>query len=458
MTEPHKTDNQVNQAASEENKWAKPKSWVSVTQGLLILAFGILVGALVAQRATDFLPMLLPNLMAIFIAFFLLIIILILALPRIIGWLSKRYMGKRLRLEEGLNEVQAKANHLAGMVATTVLFKSDSKVKQNIRHDLPIILNYLIFARLRNVGLRFLITVFIAIGGLLGTILLYNQNQLLTSQNQLLNNQNEKIDNQILLDEASRRSSLNFLMANVLDKVDEELKEAENAGKSRELSSQLIGRIISLSQSFQPYRYLDNGKMLRMPYSPERGHLLLALVNSNLDEATLDTIIRTANFKRSFLKGANLNGARLVGIDLEKSNLTGARLMRADLSDALLIGTNFRSANLGMTDFTGAEILGGDFTSAHMGFSRFIGAYVKNAIFENSNFFMSDLTAARFMACNFENAHFAKVDLAVTRGITRKELAECYSLREVRNLPDSLARAFKSRIENDPKYEGKSIF
>jgi hypothetical protein len=98
--------------------------------------------------------------------------------------------------------------------------------------------------------------------------LLYCQNNLLENQNRLIVNQNTRIEQQTYLQEAGRRSSLIFLMNNVLDKMDEELKSPVN--KDRNLSDQLIGRIVALSKSLKPYKYLESDS-LSMTVSPERG-------------------------------------------------------------------------------------------------------------------------------------------------------------------------------------------
>ncbi len=58
-----------------------------------------------------------------------------------------------------------------------------------------------------------------------GTWLLLSQNGLLKSQNDLLGNQNGFIKQQMSLEEASRRGALVMLMSNIMDKVDDEIKE-----------------------------------------------------------------------------------------------------------------------------------------------------------------------------------------------------------------------------------------
>ncbi len=68
-------------------------------------------------------------------------------------------------------------------------------------------------------------TLFVGFGGLLGTLLLYNQNKLLTQQNELLTIQNTRLISKRTCKEAERRSALILLMGNLLDALDQELKD-----------------------------------------------------------------------------------------------------------------------------------------------------------------------------------------------------------------------------------------
>lgn len=471
----------------------KPKTNWGFQKILLGLALGILIGYLFTQRVTDFLPSILPALMAVFIALFLFIIIAVLALPRIINYLAKRYTGQKVDVEAAVGDIQAKANHIADTIAGYALAKADPEVRKNIRQDLPGILHYLVFSRLRNSGLRMLMTVFVAIGGLMGTILLYNQNQLLQKQN-------EKIDNQILLDEAARRSSLNFLLGNVLDQVNQELSDTTN--KKRELSPQLIGRIASLSQSFQPYYFMEDGKMIGRPLSPERGALLLALVNSGIDTLSLDMIFQKTIFSNAHLQNAildlsylrkinlrnsNLRNASLIITDLSEAdlymadfdgtNLVGANLIRARLKDAnfrnaILSATDFRESDLQGANFHGTNLWGLNFSNAKLRDAKlsstklnktnFSLAYmqdvdISNADLSGANFSGSDLSGANFKGADLNMTNFSKADLymanfSMCKNLTYNSLDSCFSIYQVQNLPDSLEILLKAKIMKKPQY------
>jgi hypothetical protein len=219
-------------------------------------------------------------------------------------------------------------------------------------------------------------TLFVGFGGLLGTMLLYNQNKLLTQQNQLLVSQNKRLDQQTYLQEAERRSALILLMGNLLDALDKELKEDIGQKGVRDLSPQMIGRIIALSNGLRPYRYLENDSLIAREISPERGQLLLSIVSSEIDNRTLRRIFEAADFSFAELHGADLDGEYLENInlreaDLGKANLNGTRLAnadlnRADLSGAIVVGTDLRKANLSDTDLREAFVADVDLRGASL--------------------------------------------------------------------------------------------
>ncbi|MBK8566352.1 MAG: pentapeptide repeat-containing protein [Saprospiraceae bacterium] len=189
------------------------------------------------------------------------------------------------------------------------------------------------------------------------TWMLSRQNDKLDVQNSLLGRQNERLDQQINLEEGNRRSSLIFFMSNIMDKLDIELR----SNKDRTLSDALIGRIVSLSQSMRPYRYLENDSLTPRQLSPERGQLLFSLVNSNLDKATYDKIYARANFNYADLREANfseayLRGAKLANSSFSNANFNYADLAGADLSNAWLEHATFRNTAMNGINLAGANL------------------------------------------------------------------------------------------------------
>ncbi|MCC7244946.1 MAG: pentapeptide repeat-containing protein [Saprospiraceae bacterium] len=249
---------------------------------------------------------------------------------------------------------------------------------------------------------RWILTVvnvlFISFGGLLGTVLLYNQNKLLLHQNQLMERQNYRLDQQTYLQEAERRSSMIFLMGNLLDAMDEELKRDIGQNSVRDLSPQIIGRVIALSNGLRPYRYLDSDSLIPRELSPERGQLLVSLINSQIDNRSLDKIFQFADFSYADLTGAVLGREYMGRINLRKADLgdadlSGVDMMLADLSQAKLNGTilaraNLRKSNLSETDFRetilsavdlrGASLYGADLRGVDLFELDLRGAYLEN--------------------------------------------------------------------------------
>jgi len=166
-------------------------------------------------------------------------------------------------------------------------------------------------------------------------------------------------------------------MSNIMDKLDLELR----SNPQRRLSDPLIGRIVSLSQSMRPYRYLENDSLTPRQLSPERGQLLFMLVNSDLDQGTYDKIYARANFNYADLREANfseayLRGAQLANSSFSKANFNFADLQGADLSNAwleqatfrntLMSGINLSSANLRESRMENIVMLEGDLSNADL--------------------------------------------------------------------------------------------
>lgn len=70
----------------------------------------------------------------------------------------------------------------------------------------------------------------------------------------------------------------------------------------------------------------------------------------------------TRDFSWADLRGANLVGASLPGINLYRADLTGATLERADLRQANFLKANLTRTNLSQADLTGANLRRADLT------------------------------------------------------------------------------------------------
>lgn len=215
--------------------------------------------------------------------------------------------------------------------------------------------------------------------GVVPLFILCIQTYILNSQNQLLLEQNRRLDQQINLEEGNRRSSLIFLMSNIMDKIGEELQNPTN--KKRVLSDELIGRIVSLSQALRPYRYLENDELIEKPLSPERGQLLFSLSNSFLNVETYDKLFERADFSYAELKNANFNEAYLEGVKMEYANLMGATFRNAHLDYADLSNTNLEQAI-----FEESLLNEVNFADANLRRSTLTNVQMKDAVLNKADF------------------------------------------------------------------------
>lgn len=221
-------------------------------------------------------------------------------------------------------------------------------------------------------------------------ILLY-QTKLVINQNKLVGNQNELI-------EAERRSSLVFIMDNLLSDLSEELKYK---GKTeRNISPVLEARIISLSRAMKPYKYKENGKLIEKEISPEKGQLLFSLIRSDLADLSYREILnasdftytdfkdilvgRAVNLRYINLSHSNLYEVNLPAANLERSELVEANLEKINLSDAILKRANLTNANLKnsellSSDLTNAKLFGADLTEADLTEATLWGAKLEDA-------------------------------------------------------------------------------
>jgi len=118
----------------------------------------------------------------------------------------------------------------------------------------------------------------------------------------------------------------------------------------------------------------------------------------NLQNANLKNWSGQLSFKRTVLRGAYLQNARLGYQRAQGLDLSGAQLQNADLS-----GANLSRANL-----TGANLTGADLNGAELSKSNLSGADLSGAILEDI-----DLNGAQLEGCRFDDpsSGFTKEDL-----------------------------------------------
>ncbi len=170
-----------------------------------------------------------------------------------------------------------------------------------------------------------------------------NQNSLVQNQNDLILKQNKRLDQQTHLQEAGRRSSLVFLFANVMDAVDTEIKN-KHIKENRRLSKQLIGRIVALSKSLKPYKYLSSDSLTTSFVSPERSQLLTYLINANLANTTYSQIFNSGEFTNLELSNVTIKDIKFENLDLSGSILNNVKFNNCQIQSFVL--NNIKSENI----------------------------------------------------------------------------------------------------------------
>lgn len=255
------------------------------------------------------------------------------------------------------------------------------------------------------------------------------QNQKIKEQVYLLGSQNHNINLQNNLLEAERRSSLIFLLSNILDKVDEEIRfqRIDEVIDKFRLSDPLISRIIALSRAFKPYRILEFDSLSSQLVSPERGQLFIALMNSKLDSFTQAKISGSGDFSNAVIGEIKLENAILNNISLPYANLRGASFINSSLIEvdfhasdfseperqapySYIIneprGGGFKGSILVLANFEEAILPVADFREAELTGVMFYGTDLREAFFDNGN-----LDYVRFDNANLENASFKNASL-----------------------------------------------
>ena len=282
-----------------------------------------------------------------------------------------------------------------------------------------------------------LVFVIFILVGCIGSIMIFKLNELFEDQkdfhNKYLGQQSEMI-------ESNNKSGLIFLISNILDKVDYELKN----NSMRTLSDATIARIAALSHSLEPggYSYLEGDSLSEKKFSHERGHLLLALCYLGIDSSSFNKIkakatfagadlegahlqgvdLSGANLVKANLRGANLNGANLDGSDLRGANMWGANLIKADLKNTAMNRIDLRWADLDEADMRNAVLKGSDLRNAKLRNAdlrgivaiqvKMSGALLNDSDLEDSSFARSIMRKTNFSRANLSHSDLRNTDLS----------------------------------------------
>lgn len=265
----------------------------------------------------------------------------------------------------------------------------------------------------------------VGITAVAGVYIAWQANKLVANQNDLIGTQNALISSQNQLSEAQRRAALVFELTSILDEIDEELDQAdvhtsgaisrkagERAGtepleslqklprlRDQEsqniyrLSPRLVGRIVALSRSLRPYRFIgENGEMLAEPYSPERGQLFVSLIDSQVD-------MEDINHSSVVFDRAELRGLRLRNVDLTHARLFEAELRDAQFDSCVMHYAQITHSNCGGARFGGCQLYwcsfeGSDLTGASLRYSDPDGVNMVDTTLDYAD--LRDIEAPKF--------------------------------------------------------------
>jgi uncharacterized protein YjbI with pentapeptide repeats len=276
----------------------------------------------------------------------------------------------------------------------------------------------------RSILLGIVMVLVLALGGMGGSWLGYNRGKSLKAK---IQKQDQLILEQAEMMESVRQGNQSALMANVLNKIDEELSSQPDS----QLTESTIARVVALSYSLKPYRYLSGDTLSDKKLSPERGQLLLALARMPINSVSFSKIkkdapffgadLRKANLQGTNLSGADLNGADLRDANLEGANLENVQLVRANLWGAMLDSANLSHANLRRADLQWAEINNADLSGAIMNGANLSDAKLRKtnlkraeiqwAFADGALLIDANLTHADFLGTSLTRANLTNADL-----------------------------------------------
>ncbi|WP_442845168.1 pentapeptide repeat-containing protein [Leeuwenhoekiella sp. H156] len=243
-----------------------------------------------------------------------------------------------------------------------------------------------IIIRLTRVGFLLVITAILpSILLIFQTYYLSQQNKLITGQSEMFKQQNNRLDQQTYLQEAERRGQTLLLMDNMLKEISDDVR----LNPQNTINDATAGRLISLSKMLKPYKYLENDSLIEQVISPERGYLLVSLLETGINlnatsrSRTNGKLMNRLDFTYAELRDLTLKGADLLEInlsyaDLRNSNFTGTDFKKADLSNARLQQTNLSYTGLGEADLENAKLQNAILDRADLSKTNLTGSDLRN--------------------------------------------------------------------------------
>ncbi|WP_405328471.1 pentapeptide repeat-containing protein [Leeuwenhoekiella sp. LLG6367-2.1] len=326
-------------------------------------------------------------------------------LKNILGEQDER---KKRRRNLGWNFLKRSSGYVLGseLKRSIERFLEEMAEQQRVSRETLSDLLTSIIIRLTRVGFLLVITAILpSILLIFQTYYLAKQNTLITGQSEMFRQQNNRLDQQTYLQEADRRGQTLLLMDNMLQEINTEIsRDPQN-----KLNDATAGRLIALSKILKPYRYLENDSLTKNIVSPERGYLLISL---------LETGINLRSTARS-----RANGILLERIDFTYSELRNVTLKKADLIEIDLSHADMRNSSFNGTDFEKATFYNASISQADLSYTSLKNADLRNATLQNSILDYANLQKANLSSSNLKNVSLLKTVLkeaTLTNAIVHK--------------------------------------
>jgi uncharacterized protein YjbI with pentapeptide repeats len=439
-------------------------SLVPAGMGVLLFAFGLAAGILMAYTATGFLEDSAGLILSVFLSALLVVLILgilIFALRKTI--LSRLFGHAEVALEQ-IAEPLAR-------IADRAIDRDPSGATTAARDLVAMVLARYAWITTRRWIIASLVALIAAMAALAGTALLFKQNQLIGAQTELLREQNARIQEQtqliqtdVQLAEAARNAALAVEITEIAAELGEVVDRVHGKGLANpinvldpatDLDRSLFLRIVSISRALMPYRFLDTGLheedqseglrqalqrrrddlgdgypkleayfgwtdrpegtfLVDRPASPERGQLLRVMVSSGLRNLETFTFAGLT-LDHAMLKATDLSLITAQQARLSSADFSGSYLVECDFGSAILENARFRRANISRSRFAALspdQVLAPLPAQDGLATTRLSGADFTRATILASDFSGAALTGAIFDQALLDGAIFREADLS----------------------------------------------
>ncbi|EAQ49536.1 MULTISPECIES: pentapeptide repeat-containing protein [Leeuwenhoekiella] len=287
-----------------------------------------------------------------------------------------------------------------------------------------------IIIRLTRVGFLLILTAVLpSILLIFQTYYLGKQNMLITGQSEMFKQQNKRLDQQTYLQEAERRGQTLLIMDNMLKEISTDVSRSS----ANAIDDATAGRLISLSKMLKPYKYLENDSLIARVTSPERGYLLVSLLETGINLNTTarsrsnGRLIERLDFTYAELRNLSLKGADLIQIDLSNADLRNSSFNGIDFEKANLQNTWLHETNLTYASLKEANLEHAVLQNAILDYSNLQNANLSSADLRNVS-----LVKTKLLDADFTNARVNKTfEQDVTQQLNAAQREWLFSTFEV---------------------------